>query len=325
MLILTFAVFALVELSPYAPPAEVGISSGEAVESSTLIERYARWLANLSPIGRHEESGLLALRAPDFGNSRATRRPAMEMIAPALRITLALNAVSLVIIYLTAIPLGIRAGIRSGSKFDKLSGGALVALWAMPTIWVSILSIGYIASERGLGLFPISGLHDADASGFRFMPTVDAGGSFQRGYLLDTIWHAALPVLCLSYAGLAILAKQTRAAVLEHLGADHVRTAVAKGVDTKGVIRRHVVRNSLLPILVLSGSLIPQLVSGSVVVEQVFSIPGMGSLVLDAVLARDTNLLLANVVIIGGVTILALLAVDLIARAVDPRTGEGPR
>ena len=322
MLLLTFAVFALVELSPSAKPIADGASTAEVVPDRSLPMRYTRWLGALSPITFAGESPI-TFRAPDLGHSSSSGRPVGELVAPALAVTLTLNAITLLIIYLTAIPTGILAATRRGGWFDTVSGGAAVALWATPTMWAGVLAIGFLASDAHLGWFPIAGLHNADADSFRFLPSTSPATGFHRGFLLDSLWHIVLPVACLSLTGFAILAKQTRAAVLENLCAVHVRTAIAKGASSTDVLRRHVLRNSLVPIITLSGALIPQLVSGSVIVEQIFSIPGMGSLVLDAVMERDTELLMANVVVIGCVTIVALLLADLCVRFSDPRTKAG--
>ncbi len=321
MLVLTFAVFTFVELSPQADPFIDGAHAASPEPEPALPVRYLRWLGGMSPITFSADAPI-GLRVPDLGHSASRGRPVADVIAPALGVTLALNALALVLIYICAIPTGILAGARRGGWFDVLSGGAVVALWAMPTMWAGVLAIGFLASDAHLGWFPIAGVHDADAASFRFLPSFADAGGFRRGYLLDTLWHIALPVACLAYGGFAILAKQTRASVMENLHADHVRTAIAKGADRSGVLRRHVVRNSLVPIITLTGALIPQLVSGSVVVEQIFSIPGMGTLVLDAVMRRDTDLLMANVVVIGGITILALLLADIAVRLADPRTGD---
>ena len=142
---------------------------------------------------------------------------------------------------------------------------------------------------------------------------------FQRGYLLDTIWHMVLPVFCLVYGGWAVLAKQTRAAMLDTYTMDFVRTARAKGVSDHDVKWYHVFRNSLLPVITIFVLVFPAMLAGSVVVERIFSIPGMGSLILSAIFNLDRDVILANVFMIAVLNLLALLLADILYAAADPR------
>src|SRR5262249_32762214 len=144
-------------------------------------------------------------------------------------------------------------------------------------------------------------------------------GAFRRGYVLDTLWHAALPVLCLAYGGLAVLSRQTRAAVLDNLSGGYVRTAPAKGGGERGVMLRHVFRNSLLPLITMFVGVFPAMLSGSVVVEKIFSVPGMGSLLMQAISYRDREVLLAATLLIAAVNLLALLLADVLYAVADPR------
>ena len=144
-------------------------------------------------------------------------------------------------------------------------------------------------------------------------------GEFIRGFLLDRAWHLVLPVICLSYGGFAALAKLTRTAVLENVLADYARTARAKGVPEKQVLWRHVFRNSLLPLITVAASLLPSLLAGSVIVESIFSIEGMGKLAIEAVQTRDRELVL-SVTFIGGIlTLLGYLLADICYAIADPR------
>jgi ABC-type dipeptide/oligopeptide/nickel transport system permease component len=146
-----------------------------------------------------------------------------------------------------------------------------------------------------------------------------AQGHFVRGFLLDRLWHLVLPVLCLSYSGFAFLSKLTRTAVLENLLADYVRTARAKGVKESDILWRHVFRNSLLPLITVSATLLPGLLAGSVIVESIFSIEGMGKLAVEAVSGRDRELLLAVTLISGVLTLIGYLIADICYAIADPR------
>ncbi len=263
--------------------------------------------------------GLLSVGTPDLGQSFSSGRRVSEMIAKALPVTMTLNLIALPIIYLIAIPSGMLSAIRKGEWPDVLVGSVVVALWSVPTVWAGVLAIGYLADNRYLGWFPVAGLHDNSVEIMRFLPSFDADGLWQRGYLLDMFWHAALPVLCLVYGGFAVLAKQTRAAMLENFSADFVRTAKAKGVADRSVVLHHVLRNSLLPLITMFASVFPAMLSGSVVIEKIFSVPGMGSMILESIALRDREVLLANTLIIAAVNILALLLADILYAMADPR------
>lgn len=265
-------------------------------------------------------TSLISVATPDLGMSFSRGRPVSRLIAEALPVTLLLNLVATPIIYLIAIPTGMLAATRRGGLFDILSGGLFVALWSIPIVWAGVLMMGYLANQTtGLGWFPVTGLHATGAEHMRFLPGPDAHGEFSRGFLLDTLWHMCLPVACLVYTGFAILSKQTRASMLDNFNADYVRTAKAKGVESKTIVLRHVFRNSLLPIITMFVSIFPAMLGGSVIIEQIFSINGMGKMIIDAIFLRDREVLLANALIIGIVNMLALLLADILYAMADPR------
>lgn len=144
-------------------------------------------------------------------------------------------------------------------------------------------------------------------------------GEVERGFLIDRVWHLVLPVLALSYGGLAFLAKLARSSVLENLASDYARTARAKGVPEDEVLWRHVFRNSLLPLITVSATLLPSLLAGSVIVEAIFSIDGMGKLAIEAVQTRDRELVLAVALLSGVLTLVGYLLADIAYAIADPR------
>lgn len=267
--------------------------------------------------------GYLGVAWPDLGTAFSRGRPVKDLILTALPVTLLLNAVAVPVIYLIAIPAGMLAARHRGSWFDVGTGAIFVAFWSIPTVWAGVLAIGYLADKQYLGWFPVSGLHANNAEAMAFLPSFPADGNggwrFAPGYLLDTLWHLALPVACLVYTGFAVLAKQTRAAMLDNFNQDYVRTAKAKGVPASAVLLRHVFRNSLLPLITMFVTIFPAMLAGSVIVEKIFSIPGMGSLILEAINLRDRELILANTFMIAVVNLLALLLADILYAFADPR------
>jgi len=261
---------------------------------------------------------LISLDWPDFGKSFSIGRPVLDLIGEALPVTLLLNLVAIPIIYLVAVPFGIHAASRHNRWFDKVSGTVFVMFWSIPVVWAGVLAIGFLADKDYLGWFPASGLHSNGADDMPYLPTwVD--GVFQPGYLLDLLWHIVLPVMCLVYGGFAVLAKQTRAAMLDNYTMDFVRTARAKGVSNYDVQWYHVFRNSLLPIITIFVLVFPAMLAGSVVVERIFSVPGMGSLILQAIFNMDRDVILANVFIIAVLNLIALLLADILYAMADPR------
>ncbi len=263
-------------------------------------------------------SSVTGSAAPMFSFARS--RPVSEIIGAALPVTLLLNIVAIPIIYIVAIPMGMLAATRRGTWIDIVSGVVFIALFSVPVVWAGTLAVGYLGNQRALGdwAFPAAGLQSPGARDMTFLPVwTDAG--FERGFLLDTLWHMALPVLCLVYSGFAVLSKQTRAAMLENFNADFVRTARAKGVAARTIVFKHVFRNSLLPLITIFATVFPAMLAGSVVVESIFSIPGMGSELISAINLRDRELLLAITVIASIVNILALLLADLLYALADPR------
>ncbi|MGB0848274.1 MAG: ABC transporter permease, partial [Thiolinea sp.] len=145
------------------------------------------------------------------------------------------------------------------------------------------------------------------------------GEGYIRGFLFDRIWHLVLPIICLSYGGFAALSKLTRTSVLENLNADYARTARAKGLGEREVLWKHVFRNSLLPLITVAAGLLPALLGGSLIVENIFSINGMGQLAVEAVKSRDREMVLSITWISGFLTLIGYLIADFMYTLVDPR------
>ena len=150
-----------------------------------------------------------------------------------------------------------------------------------------------------------------------------AGGHFERGYLLDSTWHLVLPVICISYYSVAFYSKLTRTALLETLSSDFVRTARAKGLSEGAVLYRHAFRNSLIPLITVAASFLPLLVTGSIVVETIFNINGMGKLTIDALFANDRELFLSVSLLILLLQLGGYLIADILYVIADPRVSYG--
>lgn len=244
----------------------------------------------------------------DFGVSRKDGRPVARRIADALPITLTLDVISILIIYLISIPMGIASAVRRNSFFDRATSLGLFILYSLPSFWVALLLLLYLGSGEYLNLFPLGQLRSDWSAG---------AGWFVR--LLDIGWHLVLPVATLTYGGFAFLARYTRANMLEVINQQYIMTARAKGLSEKKVIYVHAFRNSLIPLITLMAGLLPGLLAGSIIVESIFSIPGMGMLAFEAVLSRDIPVIMAIETVAAFLTLAGILVADLGYALADPR------
>jgi ABC-type dipeptide/oligopeptide/nickel transport system permease component len=294
------------------------ISWGEAVNArEKLIGGMASKPHPLAGIGIIP--GALSIAAPDLGVTFTGSEPVIEKIGRHLPYTLLINLCAFPIIYAIAIPSGMLAAARRGTIFDVGLGSLYIALYSIPVVLAGVLMVGFLTTPDYVEWFPTSGLHHKDAELYALTPRWDEAGAYRPGYLLDAVWHLVLPVTCAVYTGFAVLSKQTRAAMLENFSADYVRTAKAKGVAPRDVLFRHVFRNSLLPLITMFVTIFPAMLAGSVVIERIFSIQGMGWLVIEAINQRDRELILGNTLIVGMVNLLALLLADILYAMADPR------
>ncbi len=255
--------------------------------------------------------------SPDFGKDKNGRKIG-ELIGERLQVSMLLNLITIPLIYTVSITVGVLAARKRGGFFDVGSGAAMLGLYSVPTILAGTLMIAYLASSKYLHWFPASGVHDLQADNWPFLPYTDASG-WKRGWLLDFAWHLVLPVVCLTYGGFAFMTKVMRSAVLETISADFVRTARAKGVSEHHILFHHVLRNSLLPLITMAASILPGLFVGSFVVEYIFSIKGMGLLMIEGATNKDINIIMATTLVGSMISLLSLLLRDICYALADPR------
>lgn len=279
-----------------------------------LYVQYARWLSKISPL----KATFPFVKKPDLGQSMIRDRKVSALIAEALPVTLLLDGLSLPLIYSMSIWLGLKAARHRGEFVDVGMGTVLLALWSFPVILAGVMLQGYLANKDILYWFPPALLHDMQAESMSFMPHFAPTG-WQRGWVLDTLWHLVLPVVCLSYGQFAFVSKLSRGAVVENINADYVRTARAKGVDEHGVLFQHVFRNSLIPLITFAAQLLPALIGGSIVVESIFSIPGMGRLGVESIFYKDSEVVMGIALVSGVLGLVANLAADICYAVADPR------
>lgn len=292
------------------------LANGDARLNKKIIERMRNDAAGLDRVLFSRPT----FKTPDFGESFTKRRPVIDLLAEAIPITLLLNLLSLPLVYSLAIGSGVYAARFRGQAFDILSGFTMLAMWSIPVIWAGVMLQGLFANVDGwVKWFPTTGLHSLESGDMPFLPFYDTDGAWQAGWLLDLVWHLFLPVICLSYGGFAFVSKLTRGAVLENIMADYVRTARAKGLTGRAVLWRHAFRNSLLPLITVAAFVVPGLLSGSIIVESIFGIEGMGKLAIESIKFKDQEVVMAVTLISGLLTLSAYLVADILYALVDPR------
>jgi peptide/nickel transport system permease protein len=247
----------------------------------------------------------------DFGVSLVTKEPVVTTLLSKLKYSLSLSVTSLMLAYAIAIPLGIFSAVKKNTSVDRVLTTSLFMLYSLPSFFVATLLL-YFFSEgsnfRALRLFPTGGFQSRE---FHELTTL--------GQIADVAWHIVLPLLCLTYGSLAALSRYMRTGMLDVLHADYVRTARAKGLSERVVIGKHALRNGLLPILTLLAGLLPAVLGGSVIVEYIFGIPGMGLWIVEAIYQRDYNVIMTVELFSTVLVLFGLLLTDLSYALVDPR------
>ena len=288
-------------------------------DEARAISASTFWRAKrLKLVGNYEYAGagfLLGhigdrrLTTLDFGRSFKDQQPVIARIAERLPITIEINIISLFIAYLIGIPLGIFQATRQDSTADRALTGVTFGLWSAPSFWVALLLLVFLCNQEFLYLFPASGIQSLDAS--------SEWGVWRL--FTDHAHHMVMPVVASSYHSFATISRYMRTSMLENTRLDYVRTARAKGLSEKVVVLLHVLRNSLIPIVTMMAGLLPAIIAGSVFIETVFTIPGMGFLAFQAILARDYPIVMAIFTIGSSLSLLGILVADLLLKVVDPR------
>lgn len=310
---ITLITFSIVQLAPGNPISlKLREWGGEAYKSELISQEVIEQTRKLYGLDRPlPVQYLLWVKrfvTFDFGNSYKDYRPVIEKIAEAIPSTLLLNLLSIFLVYLISVPLGIVTALRPDSWLDRMTTFGLFMLYSLPSFWVAMILIIYLGGGEHWNFFPIVGL---TSEGFAMLSV--------WGKIGNLLWHLVLPVAVLTYGGLAFLSRLTRAQLLEVMRQDYIRTAYAKGLPPSRVILKHALRNALIPFVTLVGTLLPAMIGGSVIVEQIFSIPGMGRLGFEAVLSRDYPTIMAIASVEALLTMVGILASDFLYVIVDPR------
>ena len=284
---------------PAATAADIARARGELGLDDPLAVQYARWIGGIV-------SG-------DLGESISFRRPVAAVLGDALPLSVFLGLLSLAMTFAIGILLGTVQASRRGRAVDTVLTVVTTAIYAAPSFWLALALVAvftYGASRLGAPhalRLPAFGLRDP------------AGQYTGVAAIVDVARHLVLPVTVLTAIGAAGIARYARSAIADVLGADHVRTARAKGAGAWRVYARHVLSNALPPLVVLVALSLPGVIAGSVFVESVFALPGMGRAMISAIASRDYPVILGATILYAALVIGANLAADLIMPQLDPR------
>lgn len=296
MLLISFLSFGIIYIAPgdvssmYITPdmtqeqqdaiiANLGLDKG-------FLEQYTGWLTR-------------ALQG-DLGNSMANRAPVADQFARRLPATLLLMGTSTILAIVVAIPLGLLAGLYEDRLTDNTISGISYVGMAIPSFWLGMLLI--IVFTGKLGLLPSSGMSTPG-----------------QASTLDTMKHLIMPTITLMFANMAKYIRYIRSSAIEELGKEYVLTAKAKGTPGIRILFKHVLKNSLLPVITLVGMSLPALVTGSFIIESVFGWPGIGTLAMSAINARDYPIIMAYILLSGFLLVLGNFIADMLYAVADPR------
>lgn len=301
--------FAMMHLAP----GDAGIPGQEFNPriSADDIERMRIYYGLDQPIHIQFWEWLKRLAVLDFGDSfSADHRPVLDKIMERLPITLWMNVLAMLFILVLAIPIGVYSAVQQGSLFDRCMTVIVFIAFAIPSFWLGLLLMIWLGVEWQW--LPISGLH---AYNWQSMPFWAAQWDF--------IQHLILPVFVSAVGGLAGMSRFMRSGMLDIIHADYITCARAMGIPERRIHYRYALKNAMLPVITLLGLSIPGLIGGSVIIEQLFSIPGLGLLFYESVLMRDYPLVMGLTVIGAVLTLLGNLVADLSYAWIDPRVRLG--
>lgn len=313
---ITIIAFGFVRILPGDP---VLLMAGERGVSP---ERHAELSAQLGfdrPIVMQYFEFMGRLFQGDLGNSLVTKKPVLGEFFALFPATVELAMFAIIIATVIGVPVGVLAAIKRGSWFDQVSMTAALVGFSMPIFWWGLLLIIFFSGF--LGWTPVSGrislmYYFPDSTGFMLIDSLLSG---QSGAFKSAVSHLILPSVVLATIPLAVIARQTRSAMLEVMGEDYVRTARAKGMPGRRVIGVHALRNAMIPVVTTIGLQIGVLMAGAILTETIFSWPGIGKWMIDSISRRDYPVVQSGLLLIAGMVMVVNLLVDLTYGLINPR------
>ena len=312
----TLIAFTFIRLLPGDP---VLLMAGERGMSE---ERHALLMAEYGfdrPILVQYGSYLNELAHGDFGTSIITKKPVFEEFMTLFPATVELSIVAMILAVFIGLPAGMIAAVKRGSTFDHTVMTGALAGYSMPIFWWGLLLIIFFSGI--LGWTPVSGRMSLmyffePVTGFMLIDSLLSG---QEGAFSSALSHLILPAIVLGTIPLAVIARQTRSAMLEVLGEDYVRTARAKGLSPSRVIGLHALRNAMIPVITVIGLQVGVLFAGAILTETIFSWPGIGKWMVDSISRRDYSSVQGGLLLIAAIVMIVNLIVDLLYGLINPR------
>ena len=295
MLIVAVLVFSITRFAPGDPAA---VMLGEQATAADIAQLRASYGLD-KPVPVQFFYWLSELARGNLGQSIFLQRPVTQALAERAEPTFFLTLFSIVVAMLIGVPCGVAAAVWRGKLVDQAFSGFAMLGASIPSFWLGLILMQIFAVR--LGWFPVAGYGD---------PGVP---------ITDRLHHLILPAIVLGIVNSALILRFTRASMLDVLGEDHIRTARAKGVSESRVVLHHALRNALIPVITVVGLTFALLVGGAIVTETVFGLPGIGNLVVSAVLRRDYPVIQGALLVIAGLYVLINLLIDLLYLAIDPR------
>ena len=327
----TMIVFAIINLAPGSPieqkiqqlkfggaggggAANVGSvgggagSGGDSAISEEVIEALKKQYGFDKPIHERYFIWLKNLMRLDFGESFTYEEPVLDVISSKFPVSLQFGIINLILTYIVCIILGVIKAIKNGTKFDLISSVVLFVMYAIPGFMLGILLIQFFASGNYLELFPVQGLYGDDYEYLSFTER-----------LFDRVHHFILPLICYMIGSFTMLTMLMKNSLLDEIKKDYIRTARAKGLDEKIVYLKHGLRNALIPIVTGIGGFLTVFFAGSLLIEVIFNLDGIGQMSYQAVLERDYNVIMGSVFIQSFLMLVGNLISDVTYVFVDPR------
>jgi peptide/nickel transport system permease protein len=296
--------FTVIHLAPGSP---VSIQTEMPLKDSVQAREQLNRLYGLDkPLHVQYFNWLKRIVRLDFDKSFVDGRNVSDKIFESVRITIGINVLSILLIFMIAVPIGVLSAVKQYSAFDKISTMVVFVGYSTPTFWLALLLM--ILFGVYLGWLPISGIQSVDTSGMTMLERI-----------LDIARHLILPVGVSAFGGIAGMSRYSRSSMLEVIRQDYIRTARAKGLSERSVVIKHAFKNALMPIVTILGLMVPALIGGSVIFETIFAIPGMGKLFIDSAFARDYPTIMGVLTIGAILTLLGNLIADVSYALADPR------
>lgn len=264
--------------------------------------QYHRWL-----FGGQGSKGIIS---GDFGLSYSQKVPVMEIIKDKIGWSLFFSLLSILVAYAISIPLGIKIAEKPFAKSSNVIQTVLFFIYSIPTFFMGVLLLMVFANPDVISVFPPSGIKPIEGYS-------DSASFFEK--ITDSLPYVILPLICYTYSSLAFITRLTTTSINEQLFLDYIKTAKAKGLSDKCIVYKHALKNSLLPLITIFSSLFPGIIGGSVIIESIFTIPGLGLETVKSIVSQDYPFVIAVITLSACITILSYLLADVLNAWIDPR------